>query len=158
MDMVRHHHEVGQLVTVAIEMLEARCDNLGHFRAAQYACPVALIQVIVPPIRDQELKFSDQLGIQLVQSSRPILFRRIDSVALEPSCALCLPLPKNPVRNGIPRPPGNERNGSCLRPMRQPSLDDRIVLIRIENLHSSPYYCSMSTAPSLTRSVRSTLG
>ena len=50
-NMIGHHHEVRQLISLAIKMLYAACDNLRQFRLAKHTLTVAVVQFLVPTQR-----------------------------------------------------------------------------------------------------------
>jgi len=95
---------------------------------------VAGVEVIVPAVGDEQPELQGLLSRQLVKRGAPIGRRGVDVVPQQPGVALRKPGGENRGRDGIPGAPGEEGQRARLSPMRQPPLDDDVVLLRIEDL------------------------
>src|SRR2546426_106995 len=71
-DMVRHHHEVSQLVILAVEMPQILSDDLRQLRPTEQTFPVAFIERLIPALADRPFDLLMNRWLQSLQSGSPI--------------------------------------------------------------------------------------
>ena len=64
MHVIRHHHEIGQLMAIAVEMAQAVRHDLCRLRPAQDAVSVALVEMMVPALRKDVLQLMNEPGAE----------------------------------------------------------------------------------------------
>ncbi len=67
MDVVWHDDEIGQIIALAVEMLQAVSNDLRMLWLTQHTSAMALVQPVVPTIRELDLKFPKQSGTKRLQ-------------------------------------------------------------------------------------------
>jgi len=81
MHMIRHHHVIGQLVTIAIEMLQTVRHDLGAVGIPQNASAMAVVKFVIPTVRKVLEKFLLNLPTKLSQTTFPVGELRLDSMS-----------------------------------------------------------------------------
>ena len=81
MHMIRHYHEIGQLVTIAIKMLQTVSHDLGTVGIPQDASTIAVIKCVILAVGKVLEKFSLDLPAKLIQMAFPVSELRIDSMS-----------------------------------------------------------------------------
>lgn len=134
MDVIRHHDEIGEVVAIAVKMLETVGDDLRQFRPPQHAGAVTFIQMSIPAFGDELLEFVYERLVEVPKLSFPFRVSRIDSVMCQPFVPGGQPVHENRFGNRIPGPPGDETDRSRLHPMRKSPLNDGELLRRVKDL------------------------
>jgi hypothetical protein len=91
-DVVRHDGEIGKFVAIMIEMAQARLDDPGKLGAAEHAGAVALVEMLVPTVGEDELALAGDAGAKSVKLSLPVVGGRINAMLPQQGVALGLSL------------------------------------------------------------------
>jgi len=72
MNVIRHHDEIGQFISVAVEVFQAVGDNVSQFHPSQHTLTVAFVEFIMPSLREGLMEFALEPLVQLSQSVFPM--------------------------------------------------------------------------------------
>lgn len=120
MDVVGHHDEGGEFVSLAVEMSQCVSNDLGQSRIPEDAGPVPLIQPVV-----------DASGETIAVTSRSPRIPR-SRMDFQPEFAFQPPLIQFGLGKRISQPPGREDEFGTLLPVRQAVVVNINGTIRVE--------------------------
>lgn len=134
MDVIRHDHEIVDVVSLAVKMKEAVRNDIRQRRLAQNTGAVAIVQMPVPAPGKRPRELASDRGIEFKEQLAPVFLPRIHPVSAQPTLALGMPPAQDAFGNRIKRPERDEANRAGLSPMRQLPLDDAEVGSGVESL------------------------
>ena len=135
-DVVGHDDEAEQAITISVEVTKGVFDHGRALALTECALPVAIVEMVMPAIRELIVILGEEMGREIAEASLPIGSIDGDVVGTQPSVALGDPLFDHVPREGVCGAPGDENDGAGLRPVGElPTPEDGEIVVGIEEAH-----------------------
>jgi len=142
MNVIGHHHETVDVITVLIELEQRIGDDRAKFRSPQKTTAVAIVKVFVPPLVFELHKRPSQMFRELVDS--PVASRRrstfrversqVNTVAFQPLPQFRQPPFHYELGHRVRQPKGDKSHGAVLIPVRAIACGHVNIDVRIQEV------------------------
>jgi len=135
MNVIRHDDEVEHLVSLAIEVQQAVRDDVRDLWPTEHTSTMTCVEGFMPSRGEAIMVFGHLVWREILNLDFPAFLRGIDAVEIKPAIAIRTPAFENVLRDRVRRAPGDEDHAAILSPMRQFSLRDEQLVVRIKETH-----------------------